>query len=229
MDEEDRYEKLARLGNQIQPSSLCGSFRKFIASKCRRLNQTDSGPWLLLPLPHRRDLIRLQRSRHATTIALSSATTTSLRSMCGKNRRSRDCFRCGRTENSLPLVGEDAGSRTHSMQLEQEITVRLQAYMTDPEVTVIVQEITQPSSSTFWARFSSPELIHLHATTTVLDAIAVAGGFRDFAKQKDIYILRQNSQWRRSPASPSITRKLSRARTQPRISSIEPHDTVVVP
>ena len=28
--------------------------------------------------------------------------------------------------------------------------------------------------------------------TTVLDAIALAGGFRDFAKQKAIYILRRN-------------------------------------
>jgi len=28
---------------------------------------------------------------------------------------------------------------------------------------------------------------------TVLDAIALAGGFRDFAKQKSIYVLRQNA------------------------------------
>ena len=30
-------------------------------------------------------------------------------------------------------------------------------------------------------------------SATVLDAIALAGGFRDFAKQKSIYVLRQNT------------------------------------
>jgi polysaccharide export outer membrane protein len=33
----------------------------------------------------------------------------------------------------------------------------------------------------------------LGGSTTVLDAIAMAGGFRDFAKKKSIYILRANS------------------------------------
>ena len=31
----------------------------------------------------------------------------------------------------------------------------------------------------------------LTSSTTVLDAIAMAGGFKDFAKQKSIYVLRQ--------------------------------------
>jgi polysaccharide export outer membrane protein len=32
----------------------------------------------------------------------------------------------------------------------------------------------------------------LTGSTTVLDAIAMAGGFKDFAKQKSVYVLRQN-------------------------------------
>ena len=56
--------------------------------------------------------------------------------------------------------------------------------MTDPQVTVIVQEITQPSSSTFSAKFSSLDLSTRPRTTIVTDAIALAGGFRDFAKKK---------------------------------------------
>jgi polysaccharide export outer membrane protein len=31
----------------------------------------------------------------------------------------------------------------------------------------------------------------LTSSTTVLDAVAMAGGFKDFAKQKSIYVLRQ--------------------------------------
>ena len=77
------------------------------------------------------------------------------------------------------------------MQLEQEITRRLHAYMTDPEVTVIVQVINSQQFNILGEVFK-PGAYPLTRTTTVLDAIAVAGGFRDFAKQKDVYILRQN-------------------------------------
>jgi polysaccharide biosynthesis/export protein len=39
---------------------------------------------------------------------------------------------------------------------------------------------------------SRPGSYVLANSPTVLDAIALAGGFRDFAKQKSIYVLRQN-------------------------------------
>ena len=39
---------------------------------------------------------------------------------------------------------------------------------------------------------SRPGSYVLTNSPTVLDAIALAGGFRDFAKQKSIYVLRQN-------------------------------------
>jgi polysaccharide export outer membrane protein len=38
---------------------------------------------------------------------------------------------------------------------------------------------------------SKPGAYLLTSSTTVLDAIAMAGGFKDFAKQKAIYVLRQ--------------------------------------
>ena len=41
---------------------------------------------------------------------------------------------------------------------------------------------------------------------TVLDAIALAGGFRDFAKQKSIYVLRQNAGWNPDPAALQLQR-----------------------
>ena len=61
---------------------------------------------------------------------------------------------------------------------------------------------------------------------TVVDAIAIAGGPRDFAKQKSIYILRQ------SPGS-GQTRIVFNYKDflKGKIQNVklEPHDTVVVP
>ena len=40
---------------------------------------------------------------------------------------------------------------------------------------------------------AKPGAYLLTSSTTVLDAIAMAGGFKDFAKQKSIYVLRQSA------------------------------------
>jgi polysaccharide biosynthesis/export protein len=90
---------------------------------------------------------------------------------------------------SLPLAGElQAGGQT-PRQLEQEITKRLQSYISDPEVTVIVSE-SRSQKINILGMVSRPGTYLLSGATTVLDAIAMTGGFKDFAKQKSIYILR---------------------------------------
>jgi polysaccharide export outer membrane protein len=91
---------------------------------------------------------------------------------------------------SLPLVGEiQAGGHT-AKQLEAEITAKLKDYVSEPEVTVIVQEIKSQKFNVL-GMVMKPGSYVLTNPTTVLDAIAMAGGFRDFAKQKDIYVLRR--------------------------------------
>jgi polysaccharide export outer membrane protein len=91
---------------------------------------------------------------------------------------------------SLPLVGEiQAGGRTPK-QLETEITAKLKDFVSEPDVTVIVQEIRSQKFNVL-GMVMKPGSYALANTTTVLDAIAMAGGFRDFAKQKDVYVLRR--------------------------------------
>jgi len=91
---------------------------------------------------------------------------------------------------SLPLVGElQAGGQT-PRQLEQEITKRLQSYISEPEVTVIVTD-SKSQKVNILGMVARPGAYLLTSSTTVLDAIAMAGGFKDFAKQKSIYVLRQ--------------------------------------
>ena len=90
---------------------------------------------------------------------------------------------------SLPLVGElQAGGQTPK-QLEQEITKKLQSYISEPEVTVIVTD-SKSQRINILGMVARPGAYLLSGSTTVLDAIAMAGGFKDFAKKKSIYVLR---------------------------------------
>jgi len=92
---------------------------------------------------------------------------------------------------SLPLIGEVQATGRTPLQLEQTIATRLQTYIENPEVTVMVQQINSEKFNVL-GQVTKPGSYPLTLATTVLDAIAEAGGFRDFAKQKSIYILRQN-------------------------------------
>jgi len=92
---------------------------------------------------------------------------------------------------SLPLIGELQSGGLTPRQLEAEITKRLKDYVADPSVTVVVQEIHSQNINVL-GMVARPGSYPLTKTMTVVDAIATAGGFRDFAKQKSIYVLRQN-------------------------------------
>lgn len=91
---------------------------------------------------------------------------------------------------SLPLVGELTASGQTAPQLEQEIAKRLQNYISEPEVTVIVTD-SKSQKINIMGMVSKPGAYLLTSATTVLDSIAMAGGFKDFAKQKSIYVLRK--------------------------------------
>lgn len=90
---------------------------------------------------------------------------------------------------SLPLIGDIQASGQTPHQLEEAITAKLHTYMTDPEVTVMVMQINSQKFNIL-GRVTKPGAYSLTTTTTVLDAIAEAGGFQDFAKKKHVYILR---------------------------------------
>ena len=91
---------------------------------------------------------------------------------------------------SLPLVGElQAGGQT-PRQLEEEITKRLQSFFSEPAVTVIVTD-SKSQKVNILGMVARPGAYLLTSSTTVLDSVAMAGGFKDFAKQKSMYVLRQ--------------------------------------
>lgn len=128
---------------------------------------------------------------------------------------------------SMPLVGElQAAGRTPS-QLEQDITAGLRAYITDPQVTVIVQQINSEKFNIL-GQVIKPGSYPLAAGTTIVDAIATAGGFKDFAKKKSIYIIRHNAAGGDTRISFNYQQYIKGKNATQNIK-IKPHDTIVVP
>jgi polysaccharide biosynthesis/export protein len=128
---------------------------------------------------------------------------------------------------SLPLVGELQAAGRTPLQLEQDIANRLRNYIAAPEVTVMVQEIHSEKFNIL-GQVVKPGSYSLELATTVLDAIAAAGGFKDFANQKGIYILRQNPTGGQSRIAFNYKNVIKGKDVQQNIK-LEPRDTIVVP
>ena len=91
---------------------------------------------------------------------------------------------------TLPLVGDIEATDKTPLELRDQITKSLREYMTNPTVTVIVVEaLSAVVFVTGEVAKSGP--VPIHGPLNVVQAIAMAGGFNDWAKKKDIRILRQ--------------------------------------
>jgi len=128
---------------------------------------------------------------------------------------------------SLPLVGEITAGGQTPLQLEQEISKRLESYISEPEVTVIVQD-SKSKKINILGMVARPGSYLLTGSTTVLDAIAMAGGFKDFAKQKAIYVLRTNDDGTEKRI-PFNYKDVIKGRNPEQNIHLQPRDTVVVP
>ena len=128
---------------------------------------------------------------------------------------------------SLPLVGEIQASGHTPKDLENELRTKLKDYVSEPEVTVIVQEIKSQKFNVL-GMVMKPGSYALANPTTVLDAIALAGGFRDFAKQKDIYVLRRAADGT-SSRLPFNYKDVVKGRNSSQNVVLQSNDTIVVP
>lgn len=129
---------------------------------------------------------------------------------------------------SLPLVGELTAGGETPLQLEQEIAKRLASYISEPEVTVIVQDSKSQRINILGMVVRPGAYLLTGSATTVLDAIAMAGGFKDFAKQKAIYVLRQNPDGTQKRI-PFNYKEVIKGRDPDQNVRLQPRDTVVVP
>ncbi|HSZ63734.1 MAG TPA: polysaccharide biosynthesis/export family protein [Terriglobales bacterium] len=128
---------------------------------------------------------------------------------------------------SLPLAGEIQAAGRTPLGLEREIASKLQAYISEPEVTVMVQQINSQKFNIL-GMVTKPGSFPLTNSATVLDAIALAGGFRDFAKKKSIYVLRQNADGSQSRIAFNY-KEVVKGQNPAQNIKLQPRDTIVVP
>lgn len=126
---------------------------------------------------------------------------------------------------TLPLLKDIAASGSTPDQLQARIEKGLSDYVSKPAVTVIVQEAKSHKFNILGA-VQKPGTYILTGPMTVLDAIALAGGLREWAKAKSIYILRVTSDGgrKRIPFDYKKVVKGSNGDIQ-----LEIKDTIVVP
>jgi polysaccharide export outer membrane protein len=96
---------------------------------------------------------------------------------------------------SLPLANELEASGKTAVQLQQEITARLSAYVVHPVVNVMVKQVNSLKVSVL-GEVRRPDVYRIKNRVTVLDAIAMAGGFTDLARPNKVIVLRS------TPAGP---------------------------
>ena len=128
---------------------------------------------------------------------------------------------------SLPLVGElEVGGLT-ALSVQRLIVQRLADYISNPQVTVMVQEV-KSQAYVIVGKVAKPGSYELGKPTTVLEAIAIAGGPQDFAKLSKINIIRPQ------PSGPAKTlhfdyKKVIKGRNLEQNVELRNGDTVVVP
>ena len=92
---------------------------------------------------------------------------------------------------SLPLLHDIHAAGLTPLQLRDKIAAALAEFMPSPEVSVTVMAVNSYRVSVL-GEVQRPGVLQLKAPTTVLEAIALAGGFRDFASPSKIVIFRKN-------------------------------------
>jgi polysaccharide biosynthesis/export protein len=125
---------------------------------------------------------------------------------------------------TLPLIGDIVASGRTPIELRDGIGAALKEYVTNPTVTVIVVEAAAATAYVM-GEVNHPGAVNLTSPLTVLQALAVAGGLKDFADAKKIRILRKDA-----TGEQMIPFNYKDALKSPRAPIyLRPGDTVVVP
>ena len=91
---------------------------------------------------------------------------------------------------SLPLLNDVQAAGLTAMQLATVISEGLKKYITNPQVTVSVTEINSRRIYVT-GEVLKPGTFPLLPNMTVLQALSSSGGFSQFARVKNIYVLRK--------------------------------------
>lgn len=127
---------------------------------------------------------------------------------------------------SMPMVGEVKAEGMTPTELQSSLQQSLKAYVQEPKVTVLVREVN--SSRVFvTGEVARPGAFPLRGRVSLVQAIALAGGFTDFANEDGIIVLRADSKGQKIPVRYSDL--VDADDSDRRELFLRPGDTIVVP
>ncbi len=127
---------------------------------------------------------------------------------------------------SLPLLGDIDAAGQSTNELRDVLVKKLAEFMPAPEVSVIVVDVRSNKVSVI-GEVPRPGRYELKSRTTVLDILALAGGFNQFASRSRIVILRpEGDKMKRIPFN--YNKVISPGGEQENLF-LQPGDIVVVP
>jgi polysaccharide export outer membrane protein len=127
---------------------------------------------------------------------------------------------------TLPLAGDLGAEGLTSIELRDRISNLLKEYVANPVVTVIVVETVDPVVYVM-GEVNTPGSVPMRGPMTVLQALAVAGGFKEFANPKGIRILRRTADGTTVQTIPFNYKDAIKPEAV--VVLLQPGDTVVVP
>ena len=128
---------------------------------------------------------------------------------------------------TLPLVGEIKAVGLTPNQLQDQLTSSLQKVVSEPQVTVMVVSVNSMAFNIV-GQVNKPGYYPLVRPITILDAIALSGGFRDFAKEKKIYVLRATPDGKQERLKFNY-KDVIKGKNMSQNIMLQPHDTLVIP
>jgi polysaccharide biosynthesis/export protein len=126
---------------------------------------------------------------------------------------------------TLPLVGDVVAAGKTPAALRDSLTTSLKEFITSPVVTVIVVE-AMPQMISVIGEVNAPGTHPITGQmTTVIEALALAGGFKDFANTKNIIIQR---------TTPTGVKRIpfnykDAIKSEGKPMCVEPGDVIIVP
>ena len=123
---------------------------------------------------------------------------------------------------SLALLNDIQAAGLTPMELGQKITANLKKYVSDPQVTVVVDAINSKRIYVV-GQVERPGAYALLPQMNVLQALSGAGGFQQYSNPKKIYVLRH------SEKLPFNYKQALKGQHLDKEIILQPGDTIVVP
>jgi len=127
---------------------------------------------------------------------------------------------------TYPLIGDIHASGMNTMGLKALLTEKLENFLSEPEVTVIVLE---SRSKNFYiiGKINRPGNYPLKPDMTVLQAISVAGGLGEWADRDNIRIIRKSGD--KEKVIPFDYDEVILGKNLEQNIMLKPNDTIIVP